>query len=86
LELRNYLYKNLYYNPVVHGPNLRAVKLLGRLFEYFLAHPKGIGESSQKRIKKFGLHRAVCDYLAGMTDRYVMLESERIFGQKLKAG
>jgi dGTPase len=86
LELRNYLYKNLYYNPVVHGPNLRAVKLLGRLFEYFLAHPKEIGESSQKRIKKFGLHRAVCDYLAGMTDRYVMLESERIFGQKLKAG
>ncbi|HAO77479.1 MAG TPA: deoxyguanosinetriphosphate triphosphohydrolase, partial [Verrucomicrobia subdivision 3 bacterium] len=42
------------------------------------------GESSQKRIKKTGLHRAVCDYLAGMTDRYVMLESERIFGKKIK--
>jgi len=84
LELRHYLYKNLYYNPVVHEPNLRAVKLLGQLFKYFLAHPQEIGESSQKRIKKTGLHRAVCDYLAGMTDRYVMLESERIFGKKLK--
>jgi dGTPase len=84
LELRHYLYKNLYYNPVVHQPNLRAVKLLGQLFKYFLAHPQEIGESSQKRIKKTGLHRAVCDYLAGMTDRYVMLESERIFGKKTK--
>src|SRR5450631_2083554 len=75
LELRNYLYKNLYYNPVVHQPNLRAVKLLSELFNYYLKHPKEIGESSQKRLKKIGLHRAVCDYLAGMTDRYVILEN-----------
>jgi dGTPase len=84
LELRHYLYKNLYYNPVVHEPNLRAVKMLEQLFKYCLTHPKEIGESSQKRIKKTGLHRAVCDYLAGMTDRYVMLECERIFGKKIK--
>ncbi|HEY5042989.1 MAG TPA: deoxyguanosinetriphosphate triphosphohydrolase [Verrucomicrobiae bacterium] len=83
LELRDYLYKNLYYNPVVHQPNLRAVKMLEQLFKYFLAHPKEIGESSRKRIKKTGLHRAVCDYLAGMTDRYVMQECERVFGQKI---
>ena len=84
LELRHYLYKNLYYNPVVHEPNQRAVELLGQLFKYFLAHPKEIGESSKRRIKKTGLYRAVCDYIAGMTDRYVMQESERIFGEKLK--
>jgi dGTPase len=84
LELRNYLYKNLYYNPVVHRPNLRAVKLLGNLFHYYLKHPKEIGENSRKRIKKSGLHRAVCDYIAGMTDRYVMLESQRIFGEAFK--
>ena len=84
LELRHYLYKNLYYNPVVHQPNLRAVKLLGQLFKYFLAHPKEIGESSRKRIKKLGLHRAVCDYIAGMTDRYVMLECERLFGKSIE--
>ena len=84
LELRHYLYKNLYYNPVVHEPNMRAVKMLGELFKYFLAHPKEIGESAQKRVKKTGLHRAVCDYLAGMTDRYVMLEYQRIFGETFK--
>jgi dGTPase len=81
LELRDYLYKNLYYNPVVHQPNLRAIKMLEELFHYFLKHPKEIGESSQKRVKKIGLHRAVCDYIAGMTDRYVMLEYQRIFGK-----
>ena len=84
LELRNYLYKNLYYNPVVHQPNLRAVKMLEQLFKYYLAHPKEIGDSSKRRLKQIGLHRAVCDYLAGMTDRYVMLECERLFGESFE--
>lgn len=81
LELRNYLYKNLYYNPVVHQPNLRAVRMLEQLFKYYLAHPKEIGDSSRRRLKQPGLHRAVCDYLAGMTDRYVMIACERLLGQ-----
>lgn len=84
LELRNYLYKNLYYNPVVHEPNLRAIKMLERLFKYYLGHPKEIGESAQRRAGKTGLRRAVCDYLAGMTDRYVMLEYQRIFHETFK--
>lgn len=79
LELRNYLYQNLYYNPLVHQPNVRAVNMLGDLFKYYLAHPKEIGESSRRRLKKIGRHRAVCDYIAGMTDRYLLLEHKRIF-------
>ena len=81
LELRKYLYKNLYYNPVVHEPNQRAVKMLERLFNYYLEHPKDIGQGARKRIGKTGFHRAICDYIAGMTDRYVMLEYARIFGE-----
>ena len=84
LELRKYLYKNLYYNPVVHQPNLRAVRMLKRLFKYYLAHPREIGKGARRRSHKSGLHRAVCDYLAGMTDRYVMLEYQRLFGETLK--
>lgn len=82
-ELRKYLYRNLYYNPVVHQPNLRAVKMLGELFRHFLKHPGEIGDSSQRRLKKIGRHRAVCDYLAGMTDRYAMMEFERILGKRV---
>ncbi|HEY3932275.1 MAG TPA: deoxyguanosinetriphosphate triphosphohydrolase [Verrucomicrobiae bacterium] len=86
LELRDYLYKNLYYNPVVHQPNLRAVKMLGQLFKYFLKHPKEMGQGARNRVKKIGPHRAVCDYIAGMTDRYVMLEYQKIFGETFRVG
>jgi len=83
LELRKYLYKNLYYNPVVHEPNQRAVRMMEQLFQYYLEHPQEVGAQSRKRIKRVGLHRAVCDYIAGMTDRYVIQEHNRLFGLKL---
>ena len=78
LELREYLYENLYYNPEVHEPNLRGVKLLQELFAHYLKHPKEIGSQSRARIETEGLYRAICDYLAGMTDRYVALEHKRL--------
>jgi dGTPase len=80
LELRDYLYTNLYFNPVVHQPNMRAVRMLEDLFHYYLRHLDQVGEQARKRARKVGPHRAVCDYLAGMTDRYALLEHERIFG------
>ena len=83
LELRDYLYQNLYYNPVVHEPNQRAVRMMEQLFQYYLEHPQEIGAQSRKRIRKIGLSRAVCDYIAGMTDRYVIQEHNRVFGLKL---
>ena len=83
LELRDYLYKNLYYNPLVHEPNQRAVRMMEQLFHYYLEHPHEVGAQSRKRIKRIGLHRAVCDYIAGMTDRYVIQEYNRLFGVKL---
>jgi dGTPase len=80
LELRDYLYKNLYYNPVVHNPNVRAVRLMEHMFKFYLAHPDEMGDGARKRIRKFGKYRAVCDYLAGMTDRYLVNEYNRLFG------
>jgi dGTPase len=82
LELRDYLYKNLYFNPEVHGPNRRAVKLLEELFAYYLEHHDAIGEISQRRAKTDGWPRAICDYLAGMTDRYAIQEHQRLVGDK----
>ena len=80
VQLRKYLYRNFYYHPTVHSPNVRATKLMEELFEYFIEHPKAIGEVARKKIRKLGLHRAVCDYIAGMTDLYVMKEHERLLG------
>jgi dGTPase len=83
LELRDYLYQNLYFNPVVHEPNLRAVRMLEQLFNHYLHHHHEVGEQARKRARKIGWHRAICDYIAGFTDRYVMLEHQRLFGLKL---
>jgi dGTPase len=87
LELRKYLYENLYYNEQVHGPNLRAVKLLEDLFRHYLAHPSELGNTERKRRSKAGLHRIVCDYIAGMTDRYAISTHEMLFqGTKVGTG
>ena len=77
-ELRKYLYQNLYFSKQVDEANTRAVRLLEELFNFYLAHPKEIGGLSRRRIEKIGLHRAVCDYVAGMTDRYAMDEHKRL--------
>src|SRR5579883_1133373 len=53
-ELRDYLYENLYFNPVVHGPNMRAVRMLEDLFGYYLKNPSQVGEQARKRIRKVG--------------------------------
>jgi dGTPase len=80
LELREYLYQNVYFNPLVQEPNMRAVSLLEELFNYFSEHPDEIGGQSRKRAPDVGQVRAICDYLAGMTDRYAILEHQRLFG------
>ena len=79
-ELSRYLHKNLYSNPAVAEPNRRAGGMLQDLFQYFMAHPNEIGEASRKRARKTGWPRAICDYLSGMTDRYTILEHQRLFG------
>jgi dGTPase len=80
LELRKFLLRDLYSNPEVFEPNNRAGIMLGDLFHYYLEHPREIGASSQKRARRSGWLRAICDYLSGMTDRYAMLEHQRLFG------
>lgn len=78
LALRDYLYRNLYYNPAVHEPNSQAVRMLEELFRFYLENPSKLGEQARRRARREGLHRAVCDYLAGMTDRYALLEYRRL--------
>jgi dGTPase len=79
--LRKFLYQNVYYHPRVAEVNQRACQMLGRVFEAYLADPHRLGEGAMRRVENEGLHRTVCDYIAGMTDRYVMEEYERIAGR-----
>ena len=75
--LRKFLYQNVYYHPRVAEVNLRACEMR-RVFEVYLSDPDRLGEGAMRRVEKEGLHRTVCDYISGMTDRYVMEEYARI--------
>ena len=77
-ELRKFLYQNVYYHPRVADVNRRACEMLRRVFDAYIANPELLGEAAARRIKNEGLHRTACDYIAGMTDRYLMEEYERI--------
>jgi dGTPase len=76
--LRKFLYQNVYYHPRVSEVNRRACEMLQRVFEAYLLDPDRLGDGATRRIETEGLHRTVCDYVAGMTDRYLMEEHERI--------
>jgi dGTPase len=79
-ELRRFLYQNVYYHPRVAEVNQRACEMLRRVFEAYLVDPERLGEAAARRIETEGLHRTICDYIAGMTDRYLMEEHARIVG------
>ena len=80
--LRKFLYGNVYYHPRVAEVNQRACEMLQKVFECYVADPGQLGEVATKRIEQEGLHRTVCDYVAGMTDRYLMEEYARITGER----
>ncbi len=77
-ELRRFLYKNVYYHPRVAEVNQRACEMLRAVFEAYLRAPDLLGDGAMRRIESEGLHRTVCDYVAGMTDRYLIEEHSRI--------
>jgi dGTPase len=82
MVLRDSLYQNLYYNPVVERVNRRACLLIEELFKALVENPRLIGSQSRARIEKIGVHRAACDYISGMTDRYLIEEHARLLGRR----
>jgi dGTPase len=83
--LRKFLYANVYYHPRVAEVNERACEMLKKVFESYITDPKQLGDVATGRLEQEGLHRTVCDYVAGMTDRYLMEEYARITGDRSTA-
>jgi len=82
-ELRRFLYKSVYYHPRVAEVNKRACEMLRSVFEAYVQEPQRLGEAAAKRIEQEGLYRTVCDYLAGMTDRYLLEEHARMMEERV---
>lgn len=77
-QLRKFLYQNFYYHAEVAGVHREKTQLLDQVFEAFCQNPKRLGRKARKRVDKEGLERTVADYLAGMTDRYLLKTAEEI--------
>ena len=78
-ELRQFLMKNLYRNFRVMRMSDKARRFIGELFNVYLEKPEQLPPSDQKKITRTGSHRAICDYIAGMTDRYALDEYKKLF-------
>ncbi len=70
-ELREFLVERFYRHPRILDAMDRAARAVEGLFREFLAHPEKLPPDYRKRMKEEIPERTVCDYLAGMTDRWV---------------
>ena len=89
LELKRFLMKNLYRHYRVQRMTTKAERVLNSLFEAFINDlrilpPDALQHCNQlkDKIGDNGIARGVSDYIAGMTDRYAIVEYERIFNPR----
>ena len=75
----NFMYDAVYRNPTAKGEESKVKGILGGIFDYYTAHPDALPEEFATIAHTDGLARAVCDYVAGMTDGYAMEVYSGIF-------
>jgi dGTPase len=78
-ELKDFLFKGLYRHWRVMRMAEKAKRMLTRLFEAYVQAPIQLPYSVQERISRDNLERVVCDYIAGMTDRFALQEYAKMF-------
>lgn len=76
---KDFLYRRMYQHHRVLRMQVKADRLLQQLFEAYVAEPRQMPETTQARIEQVGLQRAVCDYIAGMTDPFALSEHQKLF-------
>lgn len=78
-ELRKFMFASVYTNPMAKGEEGKAQELIRRLFDHYLAHMDALPVEYLDIMEKEGKERAVCDYIAGMTDAYAVETFEELF-------
>lgn len=78
-ELKDFLYNNLYRHYRVMRMAVKAERILTALFNAYRSEPTILPKHVQELIPERGLERTVCDYIAGMTDRFAIEEHEKLF-------
>jgi dGTPase len=83
-ELKDFLYNNLYRHFRVVRMQVKAERIITDLFNAFKEESAILPATYQKFVPIRGLERTICDYVAGMTDRYAVEEHSRLFDPTLK--
>jgi dGTPase len=78
-QLKDFLYGNLYRHPRVVRMAVKAERIIGDLFQAYRAEPAILPRHVQTWVQERGLERTICDYIAGMTDRYALEEHQKLF-------
>ena len=78
-ELKDFLFKNLYQNHRVIRMQEKAERIINDLFSAYKKNSLMLPNHIQVRIEKIGLERSICDYIAGMTDRFAIDEHRKLF-------
>ncbi len=76
-DLKDFLYARLYRHYRVIRMQVKAEEIVSSLFEAYQAEPLTLPDHVQSTIPSRGLERTICDYIAGMTDRFAIEEYQR---------
>ncbi|MBI2817248.1 MAG: deoxyguanosinetriphosphate triphosphohydrolase [Acidobacteria bacterium] len=80
LVLRDFLYQNLYMLPAFSAEKERGAQVIRDIFEFYMQHPEKMPKWYAEQARSGKKHRIVCDYIAGMTDRYVQRLHQEFVG------
>ncbi len=84
-EMKAYLLENFYRHYRVVRMMTKAKRLIADLFHAYISEPRQLPDSVRARLKEEPLPRVVCDYIAGMTDRFALQEHKKLFDPSERA-
>jgi len=79
-QIKDFLYENLYYSPSLAGEKDDAERIVSELFDFWMKTPSALPHSYQEKAGQESLPRVVCDYIAGMTDHFIIEQYEKHCG------
>jgi dGTPase len=83
-QLKDFLYSKLYRQYRVVRMQVKAERIISDLFAAYRAEPTILPMHVQAQVNEFGLERTLCDYIAGMTDRFAIEEHQKLFDPAIK--
>ncbi len=78
-KLRSFMFERVYLNPLARREEEKSKRLLEQLYFYYLAHIDAVPSEFSENMEEDGKERIVADYIGCMTDRYAVLDYERLF-------